>query len=138
MRLMIAPALLAGLVLATPVSAQQYLPTDPPPNPHDVVPDQRLENVNQRLLLANDRLQKAAEDGDQRRIEQALTESREALYSVQDVVDNLPPDRREPYYEALKKTAQVLESGDPRVSATALEALRQQILMITAHGPSKL
>src|SRR6478735_2537124 len=51
---------------------RQSLPTQPPPNPHEIAPDQRLENVQQRLFVAAKQLKHAADSGNQSHAEQAF------------------------------------------------------------------
>jgi hypothetical protein len=128
MRRIASLALLVALCQAAPVMAQQRLPTEPPPNPGNIVPDQRLEVVEQRLFTAGEQLREAAEDaGDAQRTERALSYGHDTVGVVRDVFDDLPPDRRTPYEDAFLKAEQALQAGDPAAAAAAMQALQETI-----------
>lgn len=127
-------ALVLALASASMASAQQSLPTQPPPNPGNVVPDQRLENVEQRLLTAGEELRLAAEVGEEARTRRALDYGRDSLQSVHDVFEGLPADRRQPYLDAVAKAEQVLETGDPGKAAEAMKTLQETIRDLAARG----
>ena len=113
---------------------QQSLPTSPPPDPHDVAPDQRLENVEQRLFVAAEQLKVAADAQDPQRADEALRYGQLTIRDVRGVFDELPEPRRIQYEEALLKAEQVLAKGDPRAAAEAMKALQQEIRTLTARG----
>jgi hypothetical protein len=123
-----------ALALSSIAGAQQSLPTQPPPNPGKIVPDQRLENVEQRLLTAGEELRLAAEIGEDARTQRTLGYGRDTLESVRDVFDDLPAARRQPYLDAVAKTEQVLETGDPGKAAEAMKTLQQTIRDLAARG----
>jgi hypothetical protein len=129
-----ATVLILALALSGVASAQQSLPTQPPPNPAEVVPDQRLENVDQRLLTAGEQLRRAAEAVEDARTQRALDYGRDSLQSVRDVFDDLPADRGQPYLDAVAEAQQVLETGDPGKAAEAMKTLQQTIRDLAARG----
>jgi hypothetical protein len=126
--------MLAALCLPGAAAAQQSLPTEPPPNPHEVIFDQRLENADQRLLTAGEELRRAADAADQDRTRKALSYSRETLGAVRAVFDDLPPARRTPYDEAFAQAEQALQTGDPNVGAEAFKALQEKIRELVQRG----
>ena len=129
------PVVTLVLALSGAASAQEYnLPTTPPANPQKVVPDQQLENVDQRLQFAADRLQQAAEKGDQQRLDLAFRDGRDAIQEVRKVFGDLPQERRTPYEEAVLKAEQVLQGKDARAGAAAIRTLQQRVRDITARG----
>ena len=127
-------AFVVALASADLASAQQSLPTQPPPNPGNVVPDQRLENVDQRLLTAGEELRLAAEVGEEARTRRALDYGRDSLQSVHDVFDGLPANQRQPYLYAVAKAEQVLGTGDPAKAAEAMKTLQETIRDLAARG----
>jgi hypothetical protein len=127
-------SLVLTLALVGAAAAQQSLPTEPPPNPDEVVPDQRLENVDQRLLTAGEQLRRAAEARDDDRTRRALEYGRDTLGTVRGVFDDLPAPQRQPYAEALSKAEQVLATGDPGASADAMQTLQQTIRALAQRG----
>ena len=104
-----------ALFLPAVASGQQSLPTEPPPNPHEVVPDQRLENVQQRLLVAAEQLKGAADSSNQSHAQQAFHYAHATIDDVRDVFDDLPQERRIQYEQALLEAEQALATGDPRL-----------------------
>ena len=127
-------ALELASILPGIAAGQQSLPTTPPPNPQQIVPDQRLENVDQRLLTAAEQLKRAADDGDQSRIEEAVGFGRQTIQEVRDVFDDLPQDKRLAYEEAFLKAEQALQGGDPRAGAAAMQTLQQQVRELVQRG----
>jgi hypothetical protein len=125
-------ALVLALILAGPAGAQQSLPAGPPPNPNKVVPDQQLENVNQRLLAAAEQLRKAAEDGDKDHAARALDYAYDSVKESRDVFDDLPEGQRAPYIQAFTTAEQALDRKDPAAGAEALKALRERVLALVA------
>jgi hypothetical protein len=89
MRSLAPVAILVALILPGTIAAQQSLPTQPPPNPQEVVPDQRLENVDQRLLMAAEQLKQAADIGDRSRADQAIKFGQQTIEDVRDAF-NVP------------------------------------------------
>ena len=134
MRHIVSFALLATICLPVMAVAQQSLPTDPPPNPHQVVPDQQLENVDQRLLVAGEQLREAAEAGNANRTEEALGVGQRTVAEVRNVFDGLPQEQRAAYEEALNKAQQVLNQGDPRAGAEAMKTLQETIRTLVQRG----
>ena len=127
--LLLTSTVLAGLVLAGAVPAQEYkLPTDPPPNPGKVVPNQRLEVADQNLIYAADRLDEAAQQGDQKAVSEAIGQSQQTIEQIRNIFQGLPQDQRLPYEEALLHAEQALAKGDPKLGATAMRELRQKML----------
>jgi hypothetical protein len=128
--------LLVLAVLAVPcaATAQQSLPTKPPPNPHGVVSDQRLENVDQRLLTAGEQMRLAAEAKEDGRTQKALQYGRDTLGAVRSVFEDLPPDRQQAYRQACDQAAQALETGDPGRGAEAFKTLQQRIRELARQG----
>ena len=122
------------LLVPAVTMGQQSLPTSPPPDPHDVAPDQRLENVEQRLFVAAEQLKMAADAQDPQRADEALRYGQLTIRDVRGVFDELPEPRRIQYEEALLKAEQVLAKGDPRAAAEAMQALQQEIRALTARG----
>jgi hypothetical protein len=132
--LLLTSTLLAGLALAGAASAQEYkLPTDPPPNPRQIVPDQRLEVANQNMVYAAERLDEAAVQDDQKAVSEAINESRETVAQMREIFDDLPPDQQEFYDAALLKAEAALATGDPKVGAAAMRELRQTVLSQVAQ-----
>jgi hypothetical protein len=133
MRMKLLPlALAAALALPGVAGAQQSLPTEPPANPRQVVPDQRLENVNQRLLNAAETLHKAAESGNEAHAADALALGRQTVSDVRAVFADLPQDQRAAYEEAFSTAEQALARNDPRAGATAMQDLRRRVLDLVA------
>jgi hypothetical protein len=127
--LLLTSTVLAGLVLAGAVPAQEYkLPTDPPPNPGKVVPNQRLEVADQNLVYAADRLDEAAQQGDQKAVSEAIGQSQQTIEQIRNIFQGLPQDQRVPYEDALLRAEQALAKGDPKLGATAMRELRQKML----------
>jgi hypothetical protein len=124
----------AALLLPAAALGQQSLPTEPPPNPHEVVPDQRLENVQQRLFVAAEELKKAADSGNQSHAEQAFSFGQATIRDVRGVFDDLPEERRLQYEEALLKAEQALATGDPRAGADAMQALEERVRELVQRG----
>lgn len=61
------PVALAALALSGAAWAQQYnIPTNPPANPQEIVPDQRLENIDARLVWVTGQLRDAADTGEEK------------------------------------------------------------------------
>jgi hypothetical protein len=129
-----AMVLILALASSGVASAQQSLPTQPPANPGEVVPDQRLENVDQRLLTSGEELRRAAEAEDQDRTQTAIDQGRDTLESVRDVFDDLPAERRQPYLDAVAKAQQVIETGDPGRAAEAMQTLQETVRDLAARG----
>jgi hypothetical protein len=127
-------AVLAALHLPGTVGAQQSLPTDPPPNPHQVVPDHRLEVADQKLLTAGEQLRRASEAGDADRAERALGYGRQTIREVRDVFDDLPQARRTPYEEAFLQAEQALQINDPAAGADAMQELQQKLRELVQRG----
>ncbi|MEK0085577.1 hypothetical protein [Benzoatithermus flavus] len=130
--LLLTTALATALVLPGLAGAQQSLPTEPPPNPQKVVPDQRLENVNQRLLTASEQLHKAAEDRDKDHAARALDYAYDTVQEVRSVFAGLPQDQRAPYDQAFAEAERTLKTKDPAASAEALKQLRERVLDLVA------
>jgi hypothetical protein len=126
--------LLAALAVPGAAAAQQSLPTEPPPNPHEVVSDQRLENVDQRLLTAGEQMRLAAEAKEDGRIQKSLQFGRDTLGAVRSVFEDLPPDRQRPYEQACDQAAQALETGDPGRGAEAFKVLQERIRELARQG----
>jgi hypothetical protein len=127
-------ALVLASILPGIAAGQQSLPTSPPPNPQQIVPDQRLENVDQRLFTAAEQLKEAAESGEQGRIDKAVGFGRQTIQEVRDVFNNLPEDKRLPYEEAFLKAEQALQGGDPHAGAAAMQTLQQQVRELVQRG----
>lgn len=127
-------ALALALALALPglAGAQQSLPTEPPANPRRVVPDQRLENVNQRLIAAADQLEKAAQDRDADHAARALDYASDSVRESRGVFEGLPETERAPYMQAFTEAEQALARKDPAAGAAALRQLRQRVLDLVA------
>ena len=124
----------AALLLPAIAVGQQSLPSEPPPNPHEVVPDQRLANVQQRLFAAAEQLKLAADSGNQSHVEQAFRMGNATIHDVRGVFDDLPEQRRQQYEEALLEAEQALATGNPRAGADAMQALEQRIRELVARG----
>ena len=123
-----------ALFLPAVASGQQSLPTEPPPNPHEVVPDQRLENVQQRLLVAAEQLKGAADSSNQSHAQQAFHYAHATIDDVRDVFDDLPQERRIQYEQALLEAEQALATGDPRLGAQAMQTLEERIRELVQRG----
>lgn len=135
MRWKLAPiTIVVALALPGTIAGQQSLPTEPPPNPQEVVPDQRLENVDQRLLLAAEQLKRAADDGDRSRVDEAIGFGRQTVQEVREVFDDLPRDRRVPYEEAFLEAEQALRNSDARAGAEAMQMLQQRVRELATRG----
>jgi len=126
---------IVGTLLLPPVAiAQQSIPTQPPPNPHEVVPDQRLENVQQRLFVAAEQLKKAGDSGNQSHAEQAFHYAHATISDVRSVFADLPQERRIQYEQALLEAEQALAKGDPRLGAEAMQTLEKNVRELVQRG----
>jgi hypothetical protein len=136
MRRKLAPmvAVLAGLALPGAAAGQQHLPTEPPPNPAGLVPEQRLEVIDQRLLMSAEKFQQAAETGGRRGIEEAMRFSRDTIEAAREVFDELPQDRRAAYEQAIGQAEQALQGADARTGAEAMQTLQERVRELTARG----
>lgn len=124
---------LATCLVASAVGAQGYLPTDPPANPREIVPDQRLENVNQRLLLAVDRLQASQAVDQGYAPEEALAQVKQTLAEVRKVYDDIASaEERAPYLAAIERAQRAVEAGGVDDAIAALVELRDRVSRITA------
>lgn len=129
---------LAALLLAPPAGAQSNLPTDPPANPREIIPDQRLENVNQRLLLAVDRLQAAKAVDEGYPTGEALEQAGQTLADVRDVFDGIVPSNlREAYLTAIERAERAVEAGGVDDAISAMVVLRDRVFQITSTPAPK-
>jgi hypothetical protein len=133
-RTLIRAVALALAVLPSAASAQQRLPDEPPANPAQVVPDQRLKIADQRLLRAAETLKRAADDGDQARVEEAVAYGLQTVAEVRDIFDEVPPDRRASYDEAIARAEQALRTGDPATGSQAVSELQRTIRELAQRG----
>jgi hypothetical protein len=135
MRRKLVPILIvAGLVLPGAAAGQQHLPSEPPPNPAGLVPEQRLKIIDQRLLMSAEKFQQAAETGGRAGVDEATKFSRETIEAAREVFDDLPQDRRAAYEQAILQAERALEGGDARAGAEAMHKLQQQVREIAARG----
>ncbi len=126
-------ALAVALALPIGAEAQTSLPTDPPPNPREVVPDQRLENVDQRLLLAIDRLQATEAMQPDVTKAQAFDQAKQTLAETRDVFDDVVPQSgREEYVAAIDRAERAVDQRSMDQAVAALGELRQRILALAA------
>ena len=133
---------LVALILPGTIAGQQSLPTDPPPNPQEVISDQRLENVDQRLLMAAEQLKQAADIGDQSRTDQAIGFGEQTIQDVRDAFDDVPEDRRMPYERGAsrcragpeKRRRACCRRGDAGVAGAGPRARRNRRLMMQAQS----
>jgi hypothetical protein len=133
-RLVVTVPVLLALALPGAAIAQQSLPTEPPANPNEIVPDQRLEVVDQRLLTAGEQLRRAADARDDDRTQRALGYGRDTLGAVRGVFDDLPAAQRQPFIDAVSEAERVLSTGDPGASADAMQTLQQAIRELARRG----
>jgi hypothetical protein len=126
--------LVTGLALPGVAVGQQSLPSEPPPNPRQVVPEQRLKIVDQRLLMSAEKLQRAADAGGGTRVDEAMKFSLETIEETRDVFGDLPQEQRAAYEQAIVAAEQTLGSGDARASAAAMQKLQEQVRELTARG----
>ena len=136
MRRKLAPmaAVAAGLALPGVAAGQQHLPSEPPPNPAGLVPEQRLKVMDQRLLMSAEKFQQAAETGGRAAVEEAMKFSRETIEAGREVFDDLPQDRRAAYEQAIGQAEQALQGADARTGAKTMQTLQEQVREITARG----
>ena len=130
MRPMLAATVIAlAAALSSPGFAQDYsLPDTEPKATQGGIPDQRLEVANKEMAYAAERLEEAAVQGDEPVLAEAFQQSRETVEEVRDLIQDLPPDQRTPYEEAILQVEQALAKDDARAAAAAMRDLRQRVL----------
>jgi len=124
----LAAAAALTLLVSASAGAQQPTPTDPPPNPHEVVADQRLEVINEKLITAGNVLQEASDTPS--RTDKAIEYGRGAVQAVRDALSTLPQDKRMPYEQAILRAEQALMTNDPAASAEAIASLREEVVRL--------
>lgn len=122
------------LALAGPAAAQTYdLPDAEPKDPLGVISDQRLEVANKEMAYAAERLEAAATQDNAPLQAEAFEQSRETLDEVRELFQDLPPDRRVPYEEAILQVEQALAAEDARAAAAAMRHLRERVLELVSQ-----
>jgi polyhydroxyalkanoate synthesis regulator phasin len=135
MRRELAPiVIVAGLTLPGAAAGQQHLPSEPPPNPAELVPEQRLKIIDQRLLMSAEKFQQAAETGGRTGVEEATKFSRETIEAAREVFGDLPQDRRAAYEQAIVEAEQALQGADARTGAEAMQTLQERVRELAARG----
>lgn len=125
-----------ALVLAVPTLAQDTaLPDEEPRDPKGVLSAQRLEATNKGMAYAAERLDNAAEGGENIQLRDAFDESRQSLRELRQLVRPLSESERSPFEAAAAEAEVALGGGDPRAGAEAMRTLRQRMLdLLAARG----
>ena len=122
----------AMLAFALPGSsgAQQSLPDQAPPNPNEVLSDQRLKIVEHKLLVAGEKFRDAG--ADRHRAEEAFDFGRQTISDVRDAFAEVPQDERAPYIQAISRAEQALNNDDTGSGAEAMQELQETIRDLAA------